>query len=155
MVHEATVLSVSAFINRVNFGEVCTPRTGGEPMQQGMFGTAMRALVAVGALVSAVAMVACGGGGSNQSVSATVGVTTATVVAVQTVAFVLPQGQLFTPSLAGAVTVTFNSTPQDTFTLVGTGGAPPTGGVPYGSTGCAPGGACAFFFHTTRGPIRG
>jgi len=93
-------------------------------MQQGMVGTAMRALVAVGTLVSAFAMVACGDGGSSQSVSAIVGVTTTTVVAVQTVAFVLPHGQLFTPSLAGAVTVTFNSTPPNTFTLVGTGGPP-------------------------------
>jgi len=103
-------------------------------MQQGMVGTAMRALVAVGTLVSAFAMVACGDGGSNQSVSATVGVTTATVVAVQTVAFVLPHGQLFTPSLAGAVTVMFNSPPPNTFTLVGTGGATATGVVTYGAT---------------------
>jgi hypothetical protein len=91
-------------------------------MQQRMFDTALRYLVAVGTLVSTCAMVACGDGASTQSVAATVGLTNATVVAVQTVAFVLPQGQLFDPSLAGAVTVTFNSPPQNTFTLVGTGG---------------------------------
>src|SRR5262249_60808257 len=121
-------------------------------MQQGMVGTAMRALVAVGTLVSAFAMIACGDGGSNQSVSATVGVTTATVVAVQTVAFVLPHGQLFTPSLAGAGTLTFNSTPQDTFTLVGTGGAPATGVVTHCATRGAPRGAWAFGFQRNRDP---
>jgi len=124
-------------------------------MQKGMFGTAMRYLVAVGTLVSAFAMFACGGGGSNQSVSATVGLTTATVVAVQTVAFVIPNGQLFNPSLAGAVTLTFNSTPQDTFTLVGTGGATATGVVTYGSTSGATVGSCTFTFLTTGGLISG
>src|SRR5262245_60041008 len=123
-------------------------------MQQGMFGTAMRYLVAVGPLVSAFAMVACGGV-SNQSVSATVGLTNATVVAVQTVAFVIPNGQLFNPSLAGAVTLTFNSTPQNTFTLVGTGGATATGVVTYGSTSGATVGSCTFTFLTTGGLISG
>jgi len=122
-------------------------------MQKGMFGTAMRYLVAVGTLVSAFAMFACGGGGSNQSVSATVGLTTATVVAVQTVAFVIPNGQLFNPSLAGAVTLTFNSTPQNTFTLVGAGGATATGVVTYGSTSGATVGSCTFTFLTTGGLI--
>ena len=122
-------------------------------MQKGMFGTAMRYLVAVGTLVSAFAMFACGGGGSNQSVSATVGLTTATVVAVQTVAFVIPNGQLFNPSLAGAVKLTFNSTPQNTFTLVGTGGATATGVVTYGSTSGATVGSCTFTFLTTGGLI--
>jgi len=124
-------------------------------MQQGMVGTAMRALVAVGTPVSSFAMVACGGGDSNQSVSATVGVTTATVVAVQTVAFVLPHGQLFTPSLAGAVTVTFNSTPPNTFTLVGTGGATATGEVTYGATSGATVGSCTFTFLTTGDLLSG
>ena len=124
-------------------------------MQKGMFGTAMRYLVAVGTLVSAFAMFACGGGGSNQGVSATVGLTTATVVAVQTVAFVIPNGQLFNPSLAGAVTLTFNSTPQNTFTLVGTGGATATGVVTYGSTSGATAGSCTFTFLTTEGLISG
>src|SRR5215813_593486 len=155
MVHEATVPRVSAFINRVTFGEVCTTRTGGEHMQQGMVGTAMRALVAVGTLVSAFAMIACGDGGSSQSVSAIVGVTTTTVVAVQTVAFVLPHGQLFTPSLAGAVTVTFNSTPPNTFTLVGTGGATATGEVTYSATSGATVGSCTFTFLTTGDLLSG
>jgi hypothetical protein len=117
-------------------------------MQQGMVGTALRYLVAVGTLVSAFAMVACGDGGSSQSVSATVGLTNATVVAVQTVAFDLPNGQLFTPSLAGAVTMTFNSTPQNTLTLVGAGGATATGEVTYGSTSGATVGSCTFTFLT-------
>ena len=124
-------------------------------MQKGMFGTAMRYLTAVGTLVSAFAMFACGGGGSNQSVSATVGLTTATVVAVQTVAFVIPNGQLFNPSLVGAVTLTFNSTPQNTFTLVGTGGATATGVVTYGSTSGATVGSCTFTFLTNGGLFTG
>ena len=125
-------------------------------MQQGMFGTAMQYRVAVGTLVSACAMVACGGGDSTQRVSATVGVTNATVVAVQTVAFVLPQGQLFHPSLTGAVTVTFNNTPQNTFTLVGTGGgATATGVVTYGATSGATVGSCTFDFLTTGDLLSG
>jgi hypothetical protein len=124
-------------------------------MQQGMFGTAMRYFVAVGTLVSAFAMFACGGGDSTQSVSATVGLTNATVVAVQTVAFVIPHGQLFNASLAGAVTLTFNSTPQNTFTLVGTGGATATGVVTYGSTSGATVGSCTFDFLTTGDLLSG
>jgi len=123
-------------------------------MQQGMVGTAMRDLVAVGTLVSAFAMVACGGG-SNQSVSATVGLTNATVVAVQAVAFVIPHGQLFDPSLAGSVTLTFTSTPENTFTLVGTGGATATGVVTYGSTSGATVGSCTFVFQTNGDLISG
>ena len=122
-------------------------------MQQGMFGRAMRYLVAVGTLVSSFAMFACGDGGSNQRVSATVGLTNATVVAVQTAVFSIPNGQLFTPSLAGAVTLTFNSTPQNTFTLVGAGGATATGVVTYGSTSGATVGSCTFTFLTTGGLI--
>ena len=122
-------------------------------MQQGTFGTAMRYLVAVGTLVSSFALCACGGGSSGTNVSATVGVTNATVVAVQTVAFLIPTGQVFDPSLSGAVTLTFNTTPPNTFSLVGPGGATATGVVSYGSTSGATVGSCTFTFLTTGGLI--
>ena len=124
-------------------------------MQQGTFGTAMRYLVAVGTLVSSFALCACGGGSSGTNVSATVGVTNATVVAVQTVAFLIPTGQVFDPSLSGAVTLTFNTTPPNTFSLVGPGGATATGVVSYGSTSGATVGSCTFTFLTTGGLIAG
>jgi hypothetical protein len=124
-------------------------------MQQGTFGTAMRYLVAVGTLVSSFALCACGGGSSGTNVSTTVGVTNATVVAVQTVAFLIPTGQVFDPSLSGAVTLTFNTTPPNTFSLVGPGGATATGVVSYGSTSGATVGSCTFTFLTTGGLIAG
>jgi hypothetical protein len=116
----------------------------------------MRSLVAVGTLVSAVVLGACAHG-SGTTVAATVGVTTATVVAVQTAALTFPNGRMFDPSLAGAgaVTLTFNSAPQNTFTLVGTGGATATGAVTYSSTSGATVGACTFTFVTTGGLISG
>jgi len=125
-------------------------------MRQGMFGTAMRSLVAVGTLVSAVVLGACAHG-SGTTVAAAVGVTTATVVAVQTAALTFPNGRMFDPSLAGAgaVTLTFNSAPQNTFTLVGTGGATATGAVTYSSTSGASVGSCTFTFVTTGGLISG
>jgi len=122
-------------------------------MRQDTFGTAMRYLVAVGTLVSAVALGACGKGGSGTSLAATVGVTTATVVAVQTAALTFPTGRMFDPSLAGPVTLTLNTTPPQTFTLVGTGGATATGAVSYGSTSGASLGPCTFTFVTTGGLI--
>src|SRR5262250_2623386 len=65
-------------------------------MRQGIFGTAMRSLVAVGTLVSAVVLGACANG-SGTTLAATVGVTTATVVAVQTAALTFPNGRMFDP----------------------------------------------------------
>jgi hypothetical protein len=52
--------------------------------------------------------------------------TTATVVAVQTAALTFPNGRMFDPSLAGAVTLTLNTPPPNTFALVGRG-VPPWG----------------------------
>jgi hypothetical protein len=120
-------------------------------MRQDTFGTALRSLVAVGTLISAVALGACGKGGSTTTVAATVGVTTATVVAVQTAALTFPHGRMFDPSLTDAVTLTFNTTPPNTFALVGTGGATATGVVSYGSTSGASLGPCTFTFVTTGG----
>jgi len=122
-------------------------------MRQETFGTALRYLVAVGTLVSAVALGACAKGGSGTTIAASVGVTTATVVAVQTAALTFPTGRMFDPSLAGPVTLTFNATPPNTFTLVGTGGATATGVVSYGSTSGASLGPCTFTFVTTGGLI--
>ena len=120
-------------------------------MRQETFGTALRYLVAVGTLVSAVALGACTKGGSGTPLAATVGVTATTVVAVQTAALTFPTGRMFDPSLAGPVTLTFNATPPNTFTLVGTGGATATGVVSYGSTSGASLGPCTFTFVTTGG----
>jgi len=122
-------------------------------MRQETFGTALRSLVAIGTLVSAVALGACARSGGGTTVAASVGVTTATVVAVQTAALTFPNGRMFDPSLAGAVTLTFNTTPPNTFALVGTGGATATGVVSYGSTSGASLGPCTFTFVTTGGLI--
>ena len=122
-------------------------------MQKGTFGKAMRYLVVVGTLVSSLAMFACGGGSSGTNVNATVGLTNSTVVAVQTVAFIIPSGQIFDPSISGAVTLTFNATPQNTFNLVGTGGATATGVVSYGSSSGATVGSCTFTFVSRGGLI--
>ena len=122
-------------------------------MWQGTFETALRYLVAVGILVSVVALGACGKGGSNTPLAASVGVTTTTVAAVQTAALTFPTGRMFDPSLAGPVTLTLNTTPPNTFTLVGTGGATATGVVSYGSTSGASLGPCTFTFVTTGGLI--
>src|SRR6516164_7877258 len=122
-------------------------------MQQGTFGTAMRYLVAVGTLVSLLAMFACGGGSSGMNVNSTVGLTSATVVGVQGVAFIIPQGQLFNSGLSGAVTVTFNS--ANTFSLIGTGGATATGVTSFSSSSGASVGSCTFTFLTNGGLFTG
>ena len=122
-------------------------------MQKGTFGTAMRYLVAVGTLVSLFAMFACGGGSSGTNVNNTVGLTSSTVVGVQGVAFIVPQGQLFNSGLSGAVTVTFNS--SSTFSLIGTGGATATGVTSFGSSSGASVGSCTFTFLTNGGLFTG
>jgi hypothetical protein len=122
-------------------------------MQQGTFGTAMRYLVAVGTLVSSFAMCACGGGSSGTNVNATVGVTSATVVGVQGVAFIIPQGQLFNSGLSGAVTMTFKN--ANTFSLIGTGGATASGVTSFSSSSGASVGSCTFVFQTNGGLFTG
>src|SRR5215468_10222561 len=127
--------------------------TGGVNMQRRTFGTAMRYLVAVGTLVSSLAMFACGGGDNTQNVSATVGLTNSTVVAVQTVAFNFQSGQVFDPTISGTVTLTFNTV--NTFTLVGVVGGTATGAVTYGSASGSSVGACTFNFLARGGLIPG
>ena len=122
-------------------------------MQKGTFGKAMRYLVVVGTLVSLLAMFACGGGDNNTNVNATVGLTSSTVVGVQGVPFVVPQGQLFNSGISGAVTATFNS--ANTFSLVGTGGATASGLVSFSSSSGGSVGSCTFVFQTNGDLISG
>ena len=122
-------------------------------MQKGTFGKAMRYLAAVGTLVSLFAMFACGGGDNGINVNNTVGLTSATVVGVQGVPFIVPQGQLFESGLSGAVTLTFNS--ANTFSLIGTGGATATGVVSFSSSSGATVGSCTFTFLTNGGLFTG
>jgi hypothetical protein len=122
-------------------------------MQKGTFGKAMRYLVALGTLVSSLAMFACGGGSNNTNVSNTVGLTSSTVVGVQGVTFVVPQGQLFNSGLSGAVNVTFNS--ANTFSLVGTGGSTASGVVSFSSSSGGTVGSCTFPFLSNGGLFNG
>jgi uncharacterized protein YbcC (UPF0753/DUF2309 family) len=78
-------------------------------MQRRIFGEVMRHLVAIGTLVTALAMSACGGDSDTKDVSVTVGLTNSTVVAVQAVPLTIPNGQVFTPAITGTVTLTFNT----------------------------------------------
>jgi hypothetical protein len=102
-------------------------------MQRRTFGKAMRYLVAVGTLVSSLAMFACGGS-DTQAVFAAVPLTDSTVAAVQAVPLSFSNGPVFSPAITGAVTLTFNST--NTFTLVGSAGIAATGVVTYGPPSC-------------------
>ena len=102
-------------------------------MQRRTFGKAMRYLVAVGTLVSSLAMFACGGS-DTQAVFAAVPLTDSTVAAVQAVPLSFPNGPVFSPAITGAVTLTFNST--NTFTLVGSAGIAATGVVTYSPPSC-------------------
>jgi len=103
-------------------------------MQRGTFGKAMRHLVAIGTLVTALAMFACGGDSDTKDVSVTVGLTNSTVVAVQAVPLTIPNGQVFTPAITGTVTLTFNTV--NTFTLGGSAGIAATGVVTYTPPAC-------------------
>jgi hypothetical protein len=102
-------------------------------MQRETFGTAVRSLVAVGTLVSAFAMFACGDS-DTKDVNVTVGLTDSTIAAVQAVPLTIPNGQVFTPTITGAVTLTFNT--ANTFTLVGSVGIAATGVVTYTPPAC-------------------
>jgi hypothetical protein len=119
-------------------------------MQSKTFGKAMQFLVAVGTLVSAFALVACGGS-DTKDVNVTVGLTNSTVAVVQGQPLTIPDGQVFTPAITGEVTLTFNS--PNTFTLVGSGGATATGVVTYSSTSGASVGSCQFDVRAPGGLI--
>ena len=109
----------------------------GENMQRQNPGKAMRYLVVVCALISALTLVGCGGGGdddngevrtvSNQSVP----VNSSTVQAVTGQQFTIPNGSAFSAGLpATPVTLTFNS--SSTFTLT-SGNQTANGTVAFGS----------------------
>src|SRR6266566_9471813 len=91
--------------------------TGRENMQQRNLDKAMRYLVAVCALGSALAMVGCGGGGGDDGASTTsnvsnqsVPVNPTTVQAVLGQPFTIPNGAIFDPGIGNnPVTFTFTS----------------------------------------------
>src|SRR5207253_2370874 len=98
-------------------------------------GKAMRYLVAVCALVSALVMFGCGGGDDNETTERTVSnvavpVSANTVQAMAGQPFPITDGSAFSPGLPNTpVTLTFTS--SSTFTL--TGGGTATGTVAFGS----------------------
>jgi hypothetical protein len=118
-------------------------------MQRRNLGKAMRYLVVVGTLVSAFALVACGGDDSDsQDVDVTVPLNTATVAAVQGVGINIQGGQIFTGVSTGtAVTLIFRIANANAFTLTGPGGLSSDGTVAYNSDG-----SCTF---TATGPVGG
>src|SRR5437667_12850932 len=99
--------------------------TGGENMQKTL-GKAMRYLVAVCALVSAFAMVGCGGDGSDDGGATTtsnvsnqsVPVNPTTVQAMLGQQFTIPNGAIFDPGI-GNNPVTFTFPSSTTFSLGG------------------------------------
>ena len=102
-------------------------------MQRRSLGKALRYLVAVGTLVSSLAMFACGSS-NTQAVSVAVPLNDSTVVAVQAVPLTFSNGLVFSPAITGTVTLTFNS--PNTFTLAGSAGTTATGVVTYSSPSC-------------------
>src|SRR5437016_1515407 len=117
--------------------------TGGENMQRKSLGTAMRYLVMVCALISALVMVGCGGGGeegggptvtSGETISSvntgSVPVSSSSVQALEGQQFALP-GSIFDPSLAGTqATLSFTGSSQtgEAFDLSPNGGGNTTFG---------------------------
>ena len=130
--------------------------TGGENMQRKNLGKAMRYLVAVCALVSALAMVGCGGGGgdeggttvtSGETISSVntgpVAVNASTVQALVNQPVGFSNGGVFDPSLAGTpATLTFTSSATSS---LASGGSTSDADASFGS--------CTFAF--TRGPLQG
>jgi hypothetical protein len=117
-------------------------------MQRRNLGKAMHYLVVVGTLVSAFALVACGGGDDTKNVDVTVSLNTSTVAAVQGVGINIQGGQIFTGVSTGtAVTLVFSIVNANAFTLTGPGGLTSIGLVDYDSSG-----ACTF---TVTGPVGG
>src|SRR5215467_4636623 len=118
--------------------------TGRENMQRRNPGKAMRYLVAVGALVSALAMVGCSGGGSDGgggSASTTstsnvsnvpVPVNATTVQALLGQQFTIPNGAIFSAGISGNTPVVLTFTSPTTFSLT-SGGSTPSGTVAFGS----------------------
>jgi hypothetical protein len=111
----------------------------------------MRYLVAVGTLVSAFALFACGGDDDTQNVAVTnpgVTLTSATVVAVTGVALAIPNGQILGTAPNSAATLTFVN--QNSFTLLDSQGRTSQGTVTYGTIST---GSCTFNVPQTPGFI--
>ena len=126
-------------------------------MQRKNPGKAMRYLVAVCALISALAIVGCGGGDDGGGTTVTsgetiptvnsgpVGLSSSNVQAVVGQPFAFQNGGVFDPSLAGTpTTLTFTSSNQASVAAT-SGGSTSTAGVGFGS--------CTFTF--TQGPLQG
>ena len=118
-------------------------------MQRRNFGKRMRYLVAVGTLVSAFALFACGGGDDTKNVAVTVTLTSSTVVAVQGVAIAIPNGQILGGPANSSATLTFVN--QNSFNLLGPQGITATGLVTFGTVST---GSCTFVVPLTPGFIQ-
>src|SRR5262245_30815121 len=118
-------------------------------MQRRNFGKRMRYLVAVGTLVSAFALFACGGGDDNKNVAVSIPLTSSTVVAVQGVALAIPNGQIFGGPANSSATLTFVN--QNAFNLLSPGGATASGLVSFGQVST---GSCTFVVPVTTGFIQ-
>ena len=108
-------------------------------MQRRNLGKAMRYLVAVCALGSAFALVACGSSGDNtgtvKNVNATVAVTNSTVAAVQGRAITIQNGQVIS-NISGTVTLTFSTVPNRFMLVTNATNAVTVGSVQYNSGSC-------------------
>ena len=121
-------------------------------MQRRNFGKRMRYLVAVGTLVSAFALFACGGGDDTQNIALTtpgVTLTSNTVVAVTGVALAIPNGQVLGTPANSAATLTFVN--QNSFNLLSPNGITATGLVTFGTVST---GSCTFVVPVTVGFIQ-
>ena len=121
-------------------------------MQRRNFGKRMRYLMAVGTLVSAFALFACGGGNDTQNIAVTnpgVTLTSATVVAVTGVALAIPNGQVLGTPATSSATLTYLN--QNSFNLLSPNGVTATGLVTFGTVST---GSCTFVVPVTAGFIQ-
>src|SRR5262249_29888167 len=126
--------------------------TGEENMQRRNFGKRMRYLVAVGTLVSAFALFACGGGDNTKNIAVNspgVTLTSSTVVAVTGVALAIPNGQVLGTPANSAATLTFVN--QNSFNLLSPNGVTVQGTVTFGTVST---GSCTFNVPLTPGFIQ-
>jgi hypothetical protein len=118
-------------------------------MQRRNFGKVRRGLVAVGVLLSACALFACGGDDDDdvRTFIATVPASNSTIAAVQGRPITITSGQVFGGNIgSGPITLTFTLVPN-AFTVTTAAGVTTPGTVNYGS-----GGSCTFL-PTTGGAL--
>ena len=118
-------------------------------MQRRNFGKRMRYLVAVGTLVSAFALFACGGDDEPKNVAVTIPLTSVSLPAVQGVPLAIPSGQVFGGPANSSATLTFVD--QNTFTFLSPGGITASGFVSFGQPSV---GSCTFVTPITAGFIQ-